>query len=163
MDILGLDPGLRKTGWGIIRLESGGLIKHIANGIIKPPTDKSLGERLAFLHGEINKIIAEFKPHTAAVEETFVNKNPKSTLLLGQARGVAVMTVAHNHVHLEEYSANKVKKTVVGAGHAGKEQMLAMINILLPNTDIAGEDAADALAIAICHSQHHILWADKLC
>ncbi len=162
MYVLGLDPGLRKTGWGIISLGSGGLIKHVANGIIKPPTTKSLGERLAFLHEQINALIAEYKPHTAAVEETFVNKNPKSTLLLGQARGVVLMTVAHNHVHLEEYSANKVKKTVVGAGHAGKEQMLAMINILLPHAPIEGEDAADALAIAICHSQHHILWSGKV-
>ncbi len=162
MYILGLDPGLRKTGWGIISLESGGLIKHIGNGIIKPLTHKSLGERLAILHKEIEKLIFTFKPHTAAIEETFVNKNPKSTLLLGQARGVVLMTVADNNIHLEEYSANKVKKTVVGAGHAGKEQMMTMINILLPNVDIAGEDAADALAIAICHGQHHILWADKL-
>ncbi len=162
MYILGLDPGLRKTGWGIISLKSGGLIKHIANGVIKPPPDKTLGERLAFLHEEIEKLIFMFKPHTAAVEETFVNKNPKSTLLLGQARGVVLMTVADNDVHLEEYSANKVKKTVVGAGHAGKEQMLAMINILLPHVDIKGEDAADALAIAICHGQHYVLWADKL-
>ncbi len=156
MRIIGIDPGLRKTGWGIISLQAGGLIKHIANGTIKPPSAHSLGNRLLFLHTELLDIVEKFQPQTGALEEVFVNKNPKSTLLLSHARGVSMMSLASYGLNVTEYGANKVKKTIVGAGHADKHQMVSMIKILLPNVNIDSEDSADALAVAICHGQHHL-------
>lgn len=158
MYILGLDPGLRKTGWGVIFYGQGGVLRHIANGTIRPPAEGSLGDRLAQLHDDVEAIIKEYAPATGAVEETFVNQNPKTTLLLGQARGVVLMTIAVNNIPLSEYSPNKIKKTVVGSGHAGKAQMMAMVKMLLPGVEFDSEDAADALAIAICHAQHYTLW-----
>ncbi len=154
MRIIGIDPGLRKTGWGVISSERGGLIKHMANGTIKPPPKYSLGNRLLFLHTQLLDILEEYQPQTAALEEVFVNKNPKSTLLLSHARGVVMMSLASYGLNVTEYGANKVKKTIVGAGHADKHQMVAMIKILLPGVHIDGEDSADALAVAICHGQH---------
>ncbi len=158
MRIIGIDPGLRKTGWGIISLEAGNRVRHIANGTIRPPADHSLGNRLLMLHTSLLEVLDTYQPETAALEEVFVNKNPKSSLLLSHARGVVLMSAASYGLSVTEYGANKVKKTVVGAGHADKQQMMAMINILLPATPIDSEDSADALAIAICHGQHRLLW-----
>lgn len=157
MRVIGIDPGLRKTGWGIISLQGGGLIKHIANGTIKPPAAHSLGNRLLFLHTELLDILQNFQPQTASLEEIFVNKNPKSSLLLSHARGALIMSLASYGLNVTEYGANKVKKTIVGAGHADKHQMVAMVKVLLPGVDIDSEDSADALAVAICHGQHRVL------
>lgn len=149
--LIGLDPGLRKTGWGIIDVEGSRLI-HIANGIVHSDGDRSLAERLVQLFDGLQQVIADWEPTSAAVEETFVNKNPTSTLKLGQARGIALLVPALAGIPVAEYSPNHIKKTVVGSGHAGKTQVAAMLKILLPNAVINGEDAGDALAVAICHA-----------
>lgn len=153
--ILGLDPGLQKTGWGLIDSVGNRLI-HVANGIIKTNAKLDLSQRLVELHEGLNDVLAEFEPDEAAVEETFVNKNPASALKLGMARGVVLMTPRHFGLYVGEYPANLVKKSVVGAGHASKEQVQMMIKTLLPGVDLAGEDAADALAVAICHLHHRV-------
>lgn len=149
--LIGLDPGLRKTGWGIIDVEGSRLI-HVANGVVHSDANNSLAERLVQLFDGLQQVIADWQPHSAAVEETFVNKNPMSTLKLGQARGIALLVPSMAGIPVAEYSPNHIKKTVVGAGHAGKEQVGAMLKILLPNAVINGEDAGDALAVAICHA-----------
>ncbi len=153
MRILGLDPGLVHTGWGIIEAKGNQLI-HIANGSIDPDTSLTLPKRLAFLYEELLALIDHFQPKTAAVEETFVNQNPVSTLKLGAARGVVMMTPAYRHIPVSEYPANKVKKSVTGVGHAEKQQVSDMIKRLLPTAIIESEDAADALAVAICHAHY---------
>ncbi|PCI50898.1 MAG: crossover junction endodeoxyribonuclease RuvC [Alphaproteobacteria bacterium] len=149
--MIGLDPGLRKTGWGIIDVEGSRLI-HIANGVVHSDDSCSLAERLVQLFDGLQQVIADWEPHSAAVEETFVNKNPMSTLKLGQARGISLLVPSLSGIPVAEYSPNHIKKTVVGSGHAGKAQVAAMLKILLPNAAINGEDAGDALAVAICHA-----------
>jgi crossover junction endodeoxyribonuclease RuvC len=151
--ILGLDPGLGTTGWGLIRAE-GNRLSHVANGQLKTDTSASLPDRLASLADQLEALIAEHKPDAAAAEEVFVNKNPQSTLKLGQARGVALMVAARSGMTVGEYAARLVKKAVVGTGSAEKPQVHAMVARLLPGANIAGPDAADALAVAITHAHH---------
>lgn len=151
--ILGLDPGLRYTGWGIIDAIHNHL-KAVACGVIQTNAQNALPCRLAHLHHELINIINNYNPHCAAVEETFVNKNPVSTLKLGMARGVVLSTPAIHNLPVFEYSANKIKKTVVGVGHAAKEQTLLMVKILLPGLGDIPFDASDALATAICHASY---------
>ncbi len=151
--ILGLDPGLGTTGWGLIRAE-GNRLSHIANGELKTSASAPLAERLARLADQLEALLAEPRPDAAAVEEVFVNKNPQSTLKLGQARGVALMIPARAGIPVEEYAARLVKKAIVGTGSAEKVQVHAMVERLLPGVKIAGPDAADALAVAITHAHH---------
>jgi crossover junction endodeoxyribonuclease RuvC len=153
MRLMGLDPGLRFTGWGIIDVD-GNRMRHIADGTIKTDSKLTLAERLNQLFEGIEEVIKRFGPIEAAVEETFVNKNPNSTLKLGQARGVVMLTPARAGLSVFEYTPNQVKKTVVGSGHAQKEQVQMMVKTLLPTAEIKLADAADALAVAICHAQH---------
>ena len=150
---MGLDPGLGTTGWGLIRAESNRL-SHLANGQLKTNTSAPLPERLANLANQLEALLAEQRPDAAAVEEVFVNKNPQSTLKLGQARGVVLMVAARSGIPVGEYAARLVKKAVVGTGSAEKPQVHAMIARLLPGAKIAGPDAADALAVAITHAHH---------
>ena len=159
MRLLGLDPGLQKTGWGIVESHGSRLI-HIANGTVKSNSKKSLAERLVELYDGLTEVVAEWQPHACAVEETFVNKNPTSTLKLGQARGIALLVPSQAGIPVAEYTPNHVKKSVVGAGHAGKDQVEAMVRILLPGIQINGPDAADALAVAICHAHHAVTAAN---
>ncbi len=153
MRLLGLDPGLQKTGWGVVE-SHGTRLTHIANGVVKSNSKKSLAERLVELHDGLTEVLAEWQPHSCAVEETFVNKNPTSTLKLGQARGIALLVPSRAGLPVAEYTPNHVKKSVVGVGHAAKEQVDAMVKVLLPGIKINGPDAADALAVAICHAHH---------
>ena len=153
MKILGLDPGLGTTGWGLIQAE-GNRLSHIANGQLRTETSAPLPERLADLCRQLEALIAEHAPETAAVEEVFVNKNPQSTLKLGQARGVVLMCAARAGMTVGEYAPTLVKKAVVGTGGAEKAQVHAMVSRLLPGAKIAGPDAADALAVAITHAHH---------
>jgi crossover junction endodeoxyribonuclease RuvC len=151
--ILGLDPGLRRTGWGII--ESDGVrLTYVASGVITSDGDNFLAVRLAELYQGIIGVIAAHRPAEAAVEETFVNENPRSTLKLGQARGMALLAPAMKGLPVAEYTPNLIKKSVVGAGHAEKQQIQAMIGFLLPRAKFESADEADALAIAICHASH---------
>jgi crossover junction endodeoxyribonuclease RuvC len=151
--ILGLDPGLGTTGWGLIRAE-GNRLSHVANGELKTTAAAPLAERLARLADQLEALLAEHRPDAAAVEEVFVNKNPQSTLKLGQARGVALMIASRSGIPVEEYAARLVKKAIVGTGSAEKVQVHAMVERLLPGAKIAGPDAADALAVAITHAHH---------
>lgn len=160
MRILGIDPGLQKTGWGIIDSE-GHAIKFIACGLIKTNPADELAVRLAFLHEEIKKVIEEWQPSTAGIEETFVNRNPASALKLGQARGVLLAVPALCGLKVGEYSANKIKKSVVGTGHAAKDQMGMMVKTLLPGCGQIGADEADALAVAITHA-HYGSWRSTI-
>ena len=153
MKILGLDPGLGTTGWGLIEAQ-GNRLSHLANGELKTKTAAPLPERLADLANQLEALLAEHRPDGAAVEEVFVNKNPQSTLKLGQARGVALMLAARSGLAVGEYAARLVKKAVVGNGNAEKVQVHAMVARLLPGVKIAGPDAADALAVAITHAHH---------
>ncbi|MEO8177072.1 MAG: crossover junction endodeoxyribonuclease RuvC [Sphingomicrobium sp.] len=153
MRILGLDPGLGTTGWGLIEAH-GNRLSHVANGELKTKTAEPLPMRLANLADQLEALIAEHRPDGAAVEEIFVNKNPQSTLKLGQARGVVVMLAARSGITVGEYAARLVKKAVVGSGGAEKAQVHAMVARLLPGVKIAGPDAADALAVAITHAHH---------
>lgn len=153
--ILGIDPGLRRCGWGVIGSE-GSRLSFVACGTLMPPKDIPLPERLAQLHVGLTELVARFAPDEAAVEETFVNAGARSTLMLGQARGVALMTPALLQLPVAEYAANLVKKSVVGTGHAEKAQIALMVKTLLPTANFEGADAADALAIAICHAHHRV-------
>ena len=153
MIILGLDPGLGTTGWGLIRAE-GNRLSHLANGRLKTDSAAPLPARLAHLDSMLAALIAERVPQGAAVEEVFVNANPQSTLKLGQARGVVLCAAARAGLDVGEYAARLVKKAVVGTGNAEKAQVHAMVARLLPGTKIDGPDAADALAVAICHAHH---------
>jgi len=152
MRIIGIDPGLQRTGWGIIDVQ-GNKLTHISHSVIKTDPKAPMAERLLQIFDELTQQMKLWQPKEAAIEETFVNKNAKSSLLLGQARGVALMAPAKLELTVAEYPANLVKKSVVGAGHAQKEQIQAMIKILLPGVE-ASSDAADALAVAICHANH---------
>jgi len=153
MRVLGLDPGLRHTGWGVIDV-AGNRLTHVADGVIHAATDEPLATRLVSLFRQITAVVERFAPDEAAVEETFVNRNAFSTLRLGVARGVVLLAPAECGLPVAEYSANLVKKAVVGAGHAEKSQVQLMVRRLLPGCDSTEADAADALAVAICHAHH---------
>jgi len=151
--IIGIDPGLRRTGWGVV--ESDGVrLTYVASGLVTSPADAELAYRLREVFEGIAGVIASFKPQEAAVEETFVNDNARATLKLGQARGMALLAPAMGGLVVAEYPPNLVKKAVVGAGHAEKRQIQAMIGFLLPKARVESADEADALAIAICHANH---------
>ncbi|MBI6630175.1 crossover junction endodeoxyribonuclease RuvC [Pontibaca salina] len=152
MRILGIDPGLRTMGWGVIE-SRGARINHVANGECRSSGD-DLAMRLLSLYRQLSDIWATYLPGEAAIEQTFVNKDGAGTLKLGQARGVALLVPAQAGVVVGEYAPNRVKKTVVGVGHADKAQILHMVRLQLPGCDPAGPDAADALAIAICHAHY---------
>jgi crossover junction endodeoxyribonuclease RuvC len=151
--IIGIDPGLRRTGWGIV--ESDGVrLSYVSSGLVTSTADVDLAYRLRELFEGIASVISSFKPQEAAVEETFVNENARATLKLGQARGMALLAPALGGLKVAEYPPNLVKKTVVGAGHAEKHQIQTMIGFLLPKARFDSADEADALAIAICHANH---------
>jgi len=152
MRVLGIDPGLRNLGWGVIDVE-GSRLSHVANGVCRS-SGGELSERLLSLYVQLTEIFATYAPQAAAVEQTFVNKDGAGTLKLGQARGVALLVPAQRGLSVGEYAPNTVKKTVVGVGHASKDQIGHMVKVQLPGVDLAGPDAADALAIAICHAHH---------
>jgi crossover junction endodeoxyribonuclease RuvC len=151
--ILGIDPGLRRTGWGVIESDGNRLI-FVGCGSVEPPDALPLSSRLLAIHEGLSAVLGDFKPGEAAVEQTFVNKDGVATLKLGQARGVAMLAPAIFGISVSEYAPNQVKKTVVGAGHADKNQILMMLKILLPRAEPKSADAADALAIAITHAHH---------
>src|ERR1700755_1978882 len=151
--ILGIDPGLRRTGWGVIKA-SGNRLPFIGCGSVEPPDSLPLASRLLAIHQGLTKVLGDFAPAEAAVEQTFVNKDGVATLKLGQARGVAMLSPAMFGITVAEYAPNQVKKTVVGAGHADKRQILVMLKLLLPKAEPKSPDAADALAIAITHAHH---------
>jgi crossover junction endodeoxyribonuclease RuvC len=151
--ILGIDPGLRRTGWGLIASE-GNRLMYLACGSVETSDKAALAERLVTIHDGLARIVAEFRPDEAAVEATFVNRDATATLKLGQARGIALLVPAKAGVLVAEYAPNLVKKTIVGAGHAEKAQIRMMIGVLLPKADPQSEDAADALAIAVTHAHH---------
>lgn len=154
MRVLGIDPGLERTGWGIID-HQGSRLTFIAAGVIKSKSTETMAVRLCRIDAELTKVIEAYKPDTAAIEETFVNSNSASSLKLGQARGVAILSPARFGLEVAEYAANTVKKSVVGAGHAAKDQVGMMIKVLLPTSGELEADAADALAVAICHAHHY--------
>ncbi|MEM9839187.1 MAG: crossover junction endodeoxyribonuclease RuvC [Pseudomonadota bacterium] len=151
--ILGIDPGLRRTGWGLIAC-AGQRLKFIASGALSPAPGGSMADRLCALSDALDALVTEHNPDEAAVEETFVNTNPRSALKLGQARGICLLAPARAGVPVAEYAANQIKKSVVGAGHADKTQVAAMVARLLPGSRAETADAADALAIALCHAFH---------
>jgi crossover junction endodeoxyribonuclease RuvC len=151
--ILGIDPGLRHTGWGVIEAE-GSRLAFVASGAVHTESGETLAERLRALHQGLAAVILAHRPDEAAVEETFVNRDPQSALKLGHARGIALVVPALAGLEVNEYAANLVKKTVVGAGHAEKAQVAMMVKMLLPRSEALSADAADALAVAICHAQH---------
>ncbi|MGP9805879.1 crossover junction endodeoxyribonuclease RuvC [Paracoccus sp. NSM] len=153
MKVLGIDPGLRNMGWGVIEVD-GPRIRHVANGTIHSDGAQDLGARLSVLFRGLCTVIAAHQPDEAAVEQTFVNKDATGTLKLGQARGIALLAPAEAGIAVGEYAPNAVKKTVVGVGHAGKEQVQHMVRVQLPGVRFESPDAADALAIAICHARH---------
>lgn len=154
--ILGVDPGLRHTGWGVIAMD-GPRLGWIAHGVIRPDTDADMADRLAELCTQLRAVVEQHAPHEAAVEETFVNINPRSTLLLGQARGAAMATLAGCGLKVSEFAATKVKQSVVGTGAADKTQVAFMVRRLLPKAGEVSADAADALAVAICGAHHRPL------
>lgn len=156
--ILGIDPGLRHTGWGIIVVD-GPRLSYGASGRITPPTQGSLSDRLCLLSRALDDVVRNHAPNEAAVEETFVNNNARSALKLGQARGVCLLSPARADIPVAEYAANVIKKAVVGAGHAGKDQVTAMVGRLLPQAPTLVTDEADALAVAICHASFRQLSA----
>jgi crossover junction endodeoxyribonuclease RuvC len=151
--IIGIDPGLRRTGWGVIDIEGNKLV-FIGCGSVEPSDGLPLASRLLAIHEGLAAVLGDFKPAEAAVEQTFVNKDGVATLKLGQARGVAMLAPAMFGISVAEYAPNQVKKTVVGAGHADKNQISVMLKILLPKAEPQSPDAADALAIAITHAHH---------
>lgn len=163
MRVLGIDPGLRNLGWGVIDV-AGARLTHVANGICHSAPGKEEGDlaaRLLSLYHQLTEVLQTYAPDAAAVEHTFVNKDAVATLKLGQARGIALLVPAQAGLMVGEYAPNAVKKTVVGVGHAAKAQIDHMVRIHLPGVKIAGADAADALAIAICHA-HHLQSAGRL-
>ena len=163
MRVLGIDPGLRNLGWGVIEV-TGARISHVANGIchsVAGPGEGDLALRLVSLHAQLTAVLRAYAPDAAAVEHTFVNKDAVATLKLGQARGIALLVPAQFGLTVGEYAPNAVKKTVVGVGHAAKVQVDHMVRIHLPGVQIVGPDAADALAVAICHA-HHLQSSSRL-
>ncbi len=151
--ILGIDPGLRTTGWGVVAAE-GHAVSYVACGQVVTEEAAPLAVRLLTLQQAVNEVVTRYQPDTAAIEETFVNKNALSSLKLGHARGALMLTVSLAGVAISEYAATQVKKTITGVGRAEKQQMITMVQHLLPGAEIAGADAADALAVAICHATH---------
>ena len=151
--IVGIDPGLRRTGWGVIE-SIGSRLSFVAAGTILPHEAAPLGERLCAIHDGLARVLGEFGPDEAAVEATFVNRDAAATLKLGQARGIAMLVPARAGLPVAEYAPNAVKKSVVGTGHAEKGQIRAMVSMLLPRAVFDTADSADALAIAICHAHH---------
>lgn len=155
MRVLGIDPGLRRLGWGVIDVD-GSRLRHVANGLCTTESAGGvpLADRLLSLHRQLTDVFRKYAPDVAAVEQTFVNKDGVATLKLGQARGIALLVPAQFGLEIGEYAPNAVKKTVVGVGHADKKQIQHMVLMQLPGAVLAGPDAADALAIAICHAHH---------
>jgi crossover junction endodeoxyribonuclease RuvC len=153
--IIGIDPGLRNVGWGLIEV-AGSRLVYLGCGSIQTRANLSLAERLAQIHRGLTALIEAERPDEAAVEETFVNRDPQSALKLGQARGIALAAPALLGLAVAEYAANVVKKTIVGVGHAEKAQIAMMVKMLLPACQIGSPDAADALAVAITHAQHRL-------
>lgn len=151
--ILGIDPGLRRTGWGVIEAV-GNNLRFVASGAVRSQADASLSARLCQLHDGLLAVLREHGPDEAAVEQTFVNKDATATLKLGQARGVAMLVPALAGLLVAEYAPNQVKKTVIGVGHGDKKQIHMMVKVLMPRATFDSDDAADALAIAICHAHH---------
>ncbi len=152
--VLGIDPGLQRTGWGIVEA-NGARLRHVAHGVIVTERGAPTARRLITIFQGLERALDAHRPDAAAIEEIFVSKNPGSTLKLGQARGVAMLAPAMRGIAVTEYAANLVKKSLVGAGHADKVQVLHMVRLLLPKADVAeASDAADALAVAICHLHH---------
>jgi crossover junction endodeoxyribonuclease RuvC len=161
MRVIGIDPGLRNLGWGVIDV-AGSRLTHVANGICHSDgADGDLAVRLLSLHAQLTEVLRQWQPEAAAVEHTFVNKDAVATLKLGQARGIALLVPAQFGLAVGEYAPNAVKKTVVGVGHAAKVQVDHMVRLHLPGVKIAGADAADALAVAICHA-HHVQSSGRL-
>jgi crossover junction endodeoxyribonuclease RuvC len=159
MRVLGIDPGLRNLGWGVVDV-AGSRLVHVANGLIQSQGE-TMGERLLSLYRALSEVAERFRPEAAAVEQTFVNKDGAATLKLGQARGIAMLVPAEAGIEVGEYAPNAIKKAVVGVGHADKAQVAHMVRHQLPGVQLAGPDAADALAIAICHA-HHLQSAGRL-
>jgi crossover junction endodeoxyribonuclease RuvC len=153
LKLMGLDPGLRFTGWGVVR-QDGNRLRHVADGVIAVAATGTLADRLARLYRGLEAVLAAHDPDEVAVEETFVNRNPASTLKLGQARGVVLLVPALAALPVFEYSANLIKKSLVGTGHATKDQVIMMVRTLLPGAALEQADAADALAVAVCHAHH---------
>ena len=149
--VLGLDPGLRRTGWGVIE-SAGNRLRHVGHGVVDTDAGASVAERLCTLHEGLAQVLARYAPDEAVVEESFVNRNADSTLKLGLARGVVLLAPALAGLPVHEYAANRIKKALVGAGHADKEQVALMVRHLLPGVGAAPADATDALAAAICHA-----------
>jgi crossover junction endodeoxyribonuclease RuvC len=159
--ILGIDPGLRRTGWGAIEV-AGNAVRFVDSGSVVSDASADLASRLVSLFGGIEAIVARFAPHEAAVEETFVNRDAGATLKLGQARGMALVVPARAGVAVSEYAPTAVKKAIVGTGHADKRQIRMMVRVLLPKARFDSDDAADALAIALCHAHHRATPAARL-
>ena len=153
MRLIGFDPGLKNTGWGVIE-HAGTRLRYVADGVVSSDPKAGLADRLVQLHDGLVEVIRAMVPAEAAVEETFVNTNPTTTLKLGQARGISMLVPALAGLPVFEYTPNLVKKTVVGTGHAAKEQVQMMVRTLLPGSNFKSADSADALAIAICHAHH---------
>ncbi len=151
--IIGIDPGLRNTGWGVIEA-NGTRLSYIADGSVHSDADAPLASRLLQIHQQLAEILERYGPDEAAIEETFVNKDARATLKLGQARGAALLAPAQAGISVAEYAPNVVKKSVVGAGHAEKDQVKHMVRVLLPRAELNTADSIDALAIAICHAHH---------
>ncbi|MGI9520070.1 MAG: crossover junction endodeoxyribonuclease RuvC [Hyphomicrobiaceae bacterium] len=151
--LVGIDPGLRRTGWGVIEID-GARLSYVASGDVVSTSSESLAYRLREIFEGLCSVLSNFKPQEAAVEETFVNDNARVTLRLGQARGMALLAPALLDIGVYEYPPNLIKKSVVGAGHADKKQVQMMINVLLPKASFKNADEADALAIAICHAHN---------
>lgn len=156
MRIIGIDPGLRFTGYGVIDVQ-GNHLRYVASGTIRVPTDIALAQRLNTIFSALQELISTHQPTHSAIEKVFVNVNPHTTLLLGQARGAALCALAFQDLPVFEYTALQIKKTVVGQGHAAKEQIQTMVRYLLALNGDPAPDAADALACAICHAHHHPL------
>ena len=151
--IIGIDPGLRRTGWGVVE-SIGSRLSFVAAGTVRVAESLPLAERLCAIHDGLARVVAEVAPHEAAIEATFVNRDAAATLKLGQARGVAMLVPALAGLAVAEYAPNAVKKAIVGAGHAEKRQIRMMVSVLLPRAEFDTDDSADALAIAICHAHH---------
>ncbi len=158
--ILGIDPGLRRTGWGVVAV-AGNNLSFVGAGTVRAPLDGDLAQRLVALHVGLTEVVGVWSPDEAAVEQTFVNRDAVATLKLGQARGIAMLVPAQAGLAVAEYAPTAVKKAIVGSGHAEKGQIRAMVRVLLPRATFDTDDAADALAIAICHA-HHRQWARTL-
>lgn len=159
MRVIGIDPGLRHMGWGVVEID-GAKTRHVANGVCNSQGD-DLAARLLSLHQQLTAVFLTYAPDTAAVEQTFVNTNGAATLKLGQARGIAMLVPAQHGLTVAEYAPNTVKKVVVGVGHAHKQQVEHMVKTQFPGVSLAGSDATDALAIALCHA-HHAQFSGRL-